>query len=155
MYRICPRCTAQPGWLGARVKRASAVRFLSLTLDHSPSPPQGSVYPQGWKQPRSIAVLGGGLTGLSTAWYLSRWMPHTRITVFEAGDRLGGWIDTETVPVTTPDGKEGTVSFERGARMIQIPRKGTPKFDDMVFYEMVRSFSGRCQARSNTDYEGT
>jgi len=128
---------------------------MSVSCDYSPWPPIGSVYPPGWKHPRSIAVLGGGLTGLSTAWYLSRWMPNARITVFEASDRLGGWIDTETVPVTTPDGKEGTVSFERGARMIQIPRKGTPKFDDMVFYEMVRYFSHCCQARSDTDDEGT
>ncbi|KAK0657357.1 hypothetical protein B0T16DRAFT_318783 [Cercophora newfieldiana] len=95
------------------------------------------VYPPNYKPPRTIAVLGGGLTGLTTAWYLSRWLPKAKITLYEASDRLGGWIDTETVPVTTPDGKEGTVAFERGARMVQIYRKGVPKFDDMVFYEMI------------------
>jgi pyruvate/2-oxoglutarate dehydrogenase complex dihydrolipoamide dehydrogenase (E3) component len=114
------------------------VRFLRLA---SPPMPTSNIYPKDYKPPRTVAVLGGGLTGLSTAWHLSRWLPKTKITLYEAGDRLGGWIDTETVPVTTPDGKEGTVSFERGARMVQIYRKDTPKFDDMVLYEMVqRSF---------------
>ncbi|KAL2022689.1 hypothetical protein VTK56DRAFT_4770 [Thermocarpiscus australiensis] len=89
--------------------------------------------------PRSIAVLGGGLTGLTTAWYLTRVLPQARVTLYEASDRLGGWIDTERVEVQTPDGRTGTVNFERAARMVQpqTRRSSTPRWDDLVFFDMV------------------
>jgi oxygen-dependent protoporphyrinogen oxidase len=85
-------------------------------------------------------VLGGGLTGLTTAWYLTRNVPRAKITIYEANDRLGGWVDTTKVKVKTPDGTEGTVHFEHAARMVKPQAGGSggvPKWDDLVFFDMV------------------
>ncbi|KAK4240009.1 hypothetical protein C8A03DRAFT_31850 [Achaetomium macrosporum] len=90
--------------------------------------------------PRSIAVLGGGLTGLTTAWYLARNLPGARITIYEASDRLGGWVDTTKVNLKAPDGTEGTVHFEHAARMVKPQVGGSgrvPRWDDLVFFDMV------------------
>jgi len=40
------------------------------------------------------AVVGGGITGLTAAYRLSRLAPQATIELFEAGDRLGGVLDT-------------------------------------------------------------
>lgn len=92
------------------------------------------------KAPSNIAILGGGLTGLTTAFYLTRVLPHARITIYEADTRLGGWIDTEPASVKTPDGKTADVYFERAARMIkpQTAIGSAPKWDDLVFFDLVR-----------------
>lgn len=91
-------------------------------------------YPRGWTPPRSIAVLGGGLTGLVTAYRLARLLPASKITLYESSSRLGGWVDTEEIK--DPQGR--TILFERGARMVQLPRDGSVKFDDVPFYHLVR-----------------
>ncbi|KAK3310149.1 uncharacterized protein B0T15DRAFT_506848 [Chaetomium strumarium] len=94
--------------------------------------------------PRSIAVLGGGLTGLTTAWYLTRNLPQAKITIYEANDRLGGWVDTTKVKVRTPDGTEGTVHFEHAARMVKPQTGGSggvPRWDDLVFFDMVANLN--------------
>ncbi len=123
MYGPSLRCIARSNRLNGLAK---AVRGLR------PKSTKGTPRP-----PSNIAVLGGGLTGLATAYHLARFLPKAKITVFEASDRLGGWIDTETLNVKTPDGNEGVVRFERGGRMIPIPGNGSFKFDDMAFYELV------------------
>ncbi len=46
------------------------------------------------RDPR-IAILGGGITGLAAAWRIRERAPATRVTLFEAGDRLGGVIRSE------------------------------------------------------------
>ncbi|WP_082344088.1 protoporphyrinogen oxidase [Sulfobacillus thermosulfidooxidans] len=43
-----------------------------------------------------VALVGGGLTGLSTAYYLERYYPEVSIDLFEADDQLGGWVRTDT-----------------------------------------------------------
>lgn len=41
----------------------------------------------------SIAVLGGGISGLTTAYYLSKLAPHgAKIVLTEGSNHLGGWI---------------------------------------------------------------
>ncbi|KAL0082375.1 protoporphyrinogen oxidase [Phycomyces blakesleeanus] len=45
-----------------------------------------------------IAVLGGGISGLSAAFYLSRLVPETtKIVLIEGSDRAGGWIRSQRV----------------------------------------------------------
>ena len=46
---------------------------------------------------RSVAVVGGGITGLSAAWTLERHSPRTEVTIFEADERLGGKIRTVAI----------------------------------------------------------
>lgn len=86
--------------------------------------------------PRDIAVLGGGLTGLTTAYYLTRFHPDAKITIYESQTRVGGWIDTEQVQVTTLAGTDETISFERGARVVS-PQTTLTRYEDFVLYDLV------------------
>lgn len=85
--------------------------------------------------PSDIAVLGGGLTGLTTAYYLARFLPKAKITIYEAGDRLGGWVRSDKVQVSGADGNIGTVVFERGPRAVMS--QGAARFDDFVLWDLV------------------
>lgn len=58
-------------------------------------------------------ILGGGITGLSAAWYLKKRDPEAEITLLERQNRLGGWIQTSY---------EGGFLFEKGPRTFQIGR---------------------------------
>ncbi|UKZ77845.1 hypothetical protein TrVFT333_005571 [Trichoderma virens FT-333] len=85
----------------------------------------------------NVAVLGGGLTGLTTAYYLAKWLPATtKITLLEGSDRLGGWIKTDRVPVKV-GGVEGVVNFERGPRSLSSLNKSTWRFDDLVLWDLA------------------
>jgi len=44
-----------------------------------------------------VAVLGGGITGLATAWCLRQTAPDLAVALYEAGDRLGGKIRTASL----------------------------------------------------------
>ena len=63
---------------------------------------------------KDIAVLGGGITGLASAYFLSRNLPNAKITLFEASSRLGGWLHSKSVEVGT-----GKVVFEQGPRNLR------------------------------------
>ncbi|KAL9597368.1 MAG: hypothetical protein Q9219_005177 [cf. Caloplaca sp. 3 TL-2023] len=62
----------------------------------------------------NVAVLGGGITGLASAYYLSQQLPHSQITVFEGSPRLGGWLRSDQVDVGS-----GKVLFEQGPRNLR------------------------------------
>ncbi|KAH7075007.1 hypothetical protein FB567DRAFT_536005 [Paraphoma chrysanthemicola] len=68
--------------------------------------------------PERIAILGGGVAGLSSAYFVSREFPKSKITVFEAGKETGGWIKSKRVEVPG-----GEVIFESGPRTL---RNATP-----------------------------
>lgn len=68
---------------------------------------------------KEIAVLGGGITGLTAAYNLARSIPHANITIYEKSGRLGGWIESEVVPVTG-----GEVLFEWGPRSLRPSLEG-------------------------------
>ncbi|MBS0625643.1 MAG: protoporphyrinogen oxidase [Verrucomicrobia bacterium] len=59
------------------------------------------------------AILGGGISGLSAAWYLLKKEPQANIVLYEKGPRLGGWIETNTSRGFT---------FERGPRTLARSR---------------------------------
>ncbi|KAK8853421.1 protoporphyrinogen oxidase [Kwoniella newhampshirensis] len=75
--------------------------------------------------PSHITVLGAGLTGLSTAFHLSRHLPRTsKINLIEGSSRLGGWIDSRDHLVGFKDPssgemREGKVVLETGPRSIR------------------------------------
>lgn len=60
-----------------------------------------------------IFILGGGITGLSAAWFAYKSNPKAKITLFEKGARLGGWIRTSQ--------EEGFL-FEKGPRTFPLAR---------------------------------
>lgn len=45
-----------------------------------------------------LVIIGGGIAGLSAAWYALQRAPGTHLTVLEASDRWGGKIRTERIP---------------------------------------------------------
>ena len=68
--------------------------------------------------PERIAVLGGGIAGLSSAYFASKEFPNSKITVYESGAETGGWIRSKRVQVPG-----GDVLFESGPRTL---RNATP-----------------------------
>lgn len=64
--------------------------------------------------PERIAVLGGGITGLASAYFVAKEFPKSVITIFEAGKETGGWIRTKHVEVPG-----GAVAFESGPRTLR------------------------------------
>ena len=92
-------------------RTASRQRYANTLLrDYSSSGPVNA---------HDVAVLGGGITGLATAYYLTRELPKAKITIYEASDRLGGWLSSKRVPV-----KDGTVLFEAGPRTLRPSSNG-------------------------------
>ncbi len=62
-------------------------------------------------QKKRIIILGAGISGLSTAWYLSRTGLPLEITILEKSARAGGWLHTEH---TTG------FHFEKGPRTFKV-----------------------------------
>jgi len=48
--------------------------------------------------PAHVAIVGGGITGLATAWYLTNAQPPVTCTVLESSSRWGGKIFTSAEP---------------------------------------------------------
>ncbi|KAI9873779.1 MAG: oxygen-dependent protoporphyrinogen oxidase [Pleopsidium flavum] len=63
---------------------------------------------------KDVAVLGGGITGLASAFYLSQELPNAKITLYEGSSRLGGWLQTKYIDVGN-----GHVVFEQGPRTLR------------------------------------
>ncbi|KAH8676845.1 hypothetical protein BGZ60DRAFT_483701 [Tricladium varicosporioides] len=61
-----------------------------------------------------IAILGGGVTGLASAYYLARELPNTNITIYEGSGRVGGWLRSKRFDV-----KGGQILFEQGPRTLR------------------------------------
>ncbi|KAL1310832.1 hypothetical protein AAFC00_001068 [Neodothiora populina] len=70
-------------------------------------------------EPKDVAILGSGITGLATAYYLSQSLPATKITVYEAGSRVGGWLESVKVPID-----DGEILFEKGPRTLRPAGNG-------------------------------
>lgn len=63
---------------------------------------------------KNVAVLGGGITGLAAAYYLSKGLPNAKITLLESSNRLGGWIRSSRMNIG-----DGYVVFEQGPRTLR------------------------------------
>lgn len=59
-----------------------------------------------------VAVLGGGISGLAAAWNLARRGGGVQVSVFEAGEEVGGWLRSERT-------EQGAV-MELGPRSLRI-----------------------------------
>ncbi|KIP04479.1 hypothetical protein PHLGIDRAFT_120646, partial [Phlebiopsis gigantea 11061_1 CR5-6] len=69
--------------------------------------------------PTRISVIGGGLSGLSSAFHLSRRFPSAQVTLVEQSPRLGGWVHSERVQVRDESGNEAGILLERGPRTLR------------------------------------
>lgn len=67
-----------------------------------------------------LVIIGGGISGLSTAWFIARSRPDIKIELVEASDRFGGCMNSETVKFND----EETV-FEYGPRTLLPRNPGT------------------------------
>lgn len=63
-----------------------------------------------------ILILGGGISGLSAAWYLRKKYRHAKITLLEKEERLGGVVQTME--------KDGSF-FEMGPRTFVVSRSSS------------------------------
>ncbi|CAE6467643.1 unnamed protein product [Rhizoctonia solani] len=80
----------------------------------------------------TIGVLGGGISGLTTAFYLARHLPASypaRILLFEKSKRLGGWIRSEKIDIPTPS---HNASDSRSLVLEAGPRTLRPRSLDML-----------------------
>ena len=100
--------------------RARPERGRTVCLTHMHSISARREYASGPGATQDVAVLGGGMTGLASAYYLTRELPNAKITVYEASERLGGWMSSKRVPV-----KDGTVLFEAGPRTLRPSTNGS------------------------------
>ena len=81
-------------------KKKSSVKFLMSTFNKLNFNRDHHDHELGKEMPpKSIAILGGGLTGLSSAFHLSRRFPTTKITLIEKQARLGGWVRSERIKI--------------------------------------------------------
>ncbi|KAF5386488.1 hypothetical protein D9757_005892 [Collybiopsis confluens] len=68
---------------------------------------------------RHILVLGGGLTGLSSAFHISRRFPDALVTLVEKSSRLGGWVSSDRVQVRDEHGHVAEILLEAGPRSLR------------------------------------
>lgn len=86
----------------------------------------------------SVAILGGGISGLSSAYYLSKSSPKTKILLIEGSKRLGGWIRSQRVPpgnhvsFNTSSDETDNVLFEAGPRSLRPVGPGGAAILSMV-----------------------
>ena len=59
-----------------------------------------------------VVIIGGGISGLSAAYFLERHHPNLSALLIEASPRLGGWVQT----ITLPSGQQ----YEAGPRSLRL-----------------------------------
>lgn len=109
-----------------RVRPLLSQPWTPRSRSFSCSPPLGRFdslpTPRPSPNPRAkdVAVLGGGITGLTTAYYISLFVPHAKITIYDKSRTLGGWMSSEKLAV-----KDGHVVFEWGPRTLRPDLRGS------------------------------
>lgn len=95
---------------------ASNTRSLLLRPRHLPARDYRA-YSQ--NASHDVGILGGGITGLASAYFLLRQHPNASVTIYESKDVTGGWLQSKRVPV-----KDGTILFEGAARTLRPQSNG-------------------------------
>lgn len=80
------------------------------------------------KPGQELLILGGGISGLSLAWFVAHSRPDVKIKLIEQSDSFGGWMQSETI---NKDG-ESTV-FEYGPRTLLPSSAGV-----VIAVQMIR-----------------
>jgi protoporphyrinogen oxidase len=106
--------------MGPRLARNQAIRKV---VEETVRPPR----------PLRVAVLGGGITGLATAYRLAA-RKDTQVTLYEKSQQLGGWLQTEKVKVGG-----GNILFEWGPRTLRA-------IDALPTIELVRKALTLCNS---------
>jgi len=91
----------------------------------------------------NFVIIGGGISGLNSAYKLAKQFPHIKIQILEKSDRLGGRIKSEIVndDLTIELGAGGFMSSHK--RVIELVKE--LKLDDQV----VPSLNDQIKPRSN------
>jgi oxygen-dependent protoporphyrinogen oxidase len=87
--------------------------------------------------PSSIAILGGGITGLTAAFHLSRRFPKCQITLIEKRERVGGWIESYHHPVNTNGAR---VLLEAGPRTLRPKSKALLELVTHRFQQRINTY---------------
>ncbi|SPO28934.1 related to HEM14 - Protoporphyrinogen oxidase involved in heme biosynthetic pathway [Ustilago trichophora] len=84
---------------------------------------------------RRIAVLGGGISGLTSAYRLAQQLPKDRydVVLLEHQNRLGGWIQSERIRLPAAE-EDGTALIEKGPRSIR-----PAGYSGLMMLELIRS----------------
>ena len=89
---------------------------------------------EGLMTPKSIAVLGGGLSGLSSAFHLSRRFPTAKVTLIEKQTRLGGWVRSQRVNVK----ENASILLEAGPRTLRPNSKSVLEL--VTYFVFLKKF---------------
>ncbi|GMM52060.1 oxygen-dependent protoporphyrinogen oxidase [Starmerella bacillaris] len=74
---------------------------------------------QNLKQNDTLTIIGAGVTGLTTAWFVNKARPDVKIRILDNRNRIGGWMETtqnkfgffESGPRTLLPGHTGTTAI--------------------------------------------
>lgn len=80
-----------------------------------------------------VGVVGGGFTGLTFTYFLSKLRPDVHITVFESKKRTGGWIESKPIYCSgSTDPEKSHTHVEKGPRTLRGVSDGTVIMVDMM-----------------------
>lgn len=111
-----------------------ASQLLQYPRPQRPQQPQQQQQSAANNGPLRVAVLGGGISGLSAAYRLSQ-EPNIQVTLYEKAPTPGGWLQSERVDVKKKKNGGaggGSVLFEWGARNLRVGSKSCQPTIDLV-----------------------
>jgi len=88
---------------------------LHTPLPYLPLLQHRNYVPESGSSPERIAIFGGGISGLASAYFIRKEFPSANITIFETAKQTGGWIRSRRVDV----GNDEDVLFEMGPRTLR------------------------------------
>ena len=80
---------------------------------------------------RKVAVLGGGLSGLSAAWNLAKRRVPAQVVLYEGSSRVGGWLHSNEAP--------GGGIQELGPRSIRMAKNEQSSWTTLDMVKLLKS----------------